>query len=131
MLEATTSPLVLRRKFRLAAGRDQLEWLCRPLLAEGAECTVQVAAGGKQLDELRIAHDEQMSGPRRTSLTAFVGREVEISLTLTTAKTPLTRRLRGAGVSCRRAIETGETLNRSAHLTTLDELHAVLFDERG
>jgi hypothetical protein len=89
MLEATTSPLVLRRKLRIEAGRDQLEWLCRPLLAEGAACTVQVAAGGKQLDHLRIAHDEQMSGPRRTSLASFVGRDVEVSLTLTTAKTPL------------------------------------------
>jgi hypothetical protein len=89
MLELVASPLVLSRRVRLEAGRDQLEWLCRPLLGEAAACTVEVTVDGKRVDELRIAHDEQMSGPRRTSLAAFAGRQVELALTLTTSHGPL------------------------------------------
>ena len=95
MLEAMTSPLVLRRKIRLAAARnqeasrDQLEWLCRPRLAEGAACTVEVVVDGRRLDALRIAHDEQMSGPRRISLAAFAGHEVELTIKLATSHPPL------------------------------------------
>ncbi|HEX4149251.1 MAG TPA: NPCBM/NEW2 domain-containing protein [Pirellulales bacterium] len=89
MLEISASPLVMRRKLRLEAGRDQLEWQCDPLLAERQSCTVEVLADGRPLDELRITHDEGMSGPRRTSLAAFAGREIELTLKLSASHRPL------------------------------------------
>lgn len=89
MLEATTSPILLRRKLRLEAGRDQFEWLCRPLLADGSACTVEVVADGRPMDKLRITGEEPMSGPHRVSLSSLAGREIEITVKLSTPSAPL------------------------------------------
>lgn len=89
LVDLAASPLVISRKLQAQAGGDQFEWLCRPLLAEGAVCNVELAVGGRRLDQLRLTHDELMSGPRRVSLAAFSGREIELTITLSTPKPPL------------------------------------------
>jgi hypothetical protein len=89
MLELLAPHVTLSRKMRIDPMADELEWLVKLGPAhEEFGLTIELRAAGKQVDQLVLKPGEPMTDARRTSLKQFAGREVELQLELSAAKTP-------------------------------------------